>query len=350
MSILVTLLALGFVIFVHELGHLIAAKKANVGVSEFAVGMGPKVASFNYNGTMYSLRALPFGGFIKAKGLDDLDDCPVEEDYREKSVLSRAIILAAGSTMNIILGYIVFVTITLIVGTHQLTPNIHAVLPNSPAESSGILVGDEIKKINNEPISNVETDVIQLIKASNGDPIEFEILRDGTPSTVTMSAQLNSQGVHMIGVSFKTTYEKIGFFSALKEGGRKTVFTISQSFQGIKMLISGQANIKELAGPVGIIQMASSQVQSSLVGFFGLMAFISISLGVINLCPFPVLDGGHLLFLLIEAFRGRPLNKTAEATINNVAAACLVGLMVFIVFNDIMSWDERVSIIQEMSQ
>ena len=183
--------------------------------------------------------------------------------------------------------------------------------------------------------------MIQLIKASNGDPIEFEILRDGTPSTVTMSAQLNSQGVHMIGVSFKTTYEKIGF-SALKEGGRKTVFTISQLFQGIKMLISGQANIKELAGLVGIIQMASSQVQSSLVGFFGLMAFISISLGVINLCPFPVLDGGHLLFLLIEAFRGRPLNKTAEATINNVAAACLVGLMVFIVFNDIMSWDERV--------
>ena len=350
MSFILTLLALGFVIFIHELGHLLAAKKAKVGVSEFAVGMGPKVVSFNIGETMYSIRALPFGGFIKAKGLDDMEDCPIEEDFREKSVWSRASILAAGSFMNLLLGFVIFVCIAWIAGEQKLTSQVNQMVPEYPAQQSGILVGDFITHINNYPISDVQQDLIQVIQSSKGADLAFTFLRNGRSQTVTMAAQLSDQGKYVIGVSFQSDHKKVGFFKAVSSGLDRTFFTIGQSFQGLAMLLSGSANVKELAGPVGIIQIASSQIQHSLVAFFGLIAFISISLGVINLFPFPVLDGGHLMFLFIEAVRGKPLNKNAETLINNTAATILFGLMIFIVFNDIMSWSDRVNLIREMNQ
>tara|TARA_B100001121_G_C18686295_1_gene620826 strand:+ start:387 stop:1439 length:1053 start_codon:yes stop_codon:yes gene_type:complete len=350
MSFVLTLLALGFVIFIHELGHLLAAKKAKVGVSEFAVGMGPKVVSFNIGETMYSIRALPFGGFIKAKGLDDMEDCPIEEDFREKSVWSRASILAAGSFMNLILGFIIFVFIAWIVGEQKLTSEVHRIVPEYPAQQSGIMVGDTITHINNFPVTDVQEDLIRVIQASKGADLALTFLRNNRSETVTMAAQLSDQGTYVIGLSFQTEHQKVGFFKAISAGLDRTLFTIGQSFQGLGMLLSGSANIKELAGPVGIIQIASSQIQKSLVAFFGLIAFISISLGIINLFPFPVLDGGHLMFLFIEAVRGKPLNKNAEIIINNTAATILIGLMIFIVFNDIISWDDRVNLIREMNQ
>ena len=350
MSFLLTILALGFVIFIHELGHLLAAKKAKVGVSEFAVGMGPKLVSFNFGDTMYSLRALPFGGFIKAKGLDDLEDCPVEEDFREKSILSRASILAAGSAMNILLGFIIFFMIAFIYGEQRLSAKVETVLADYPAQQQGVLVGDEITHINNSRVIDVQTDLIQVIQSSNGDDILLGLVRNNEALSVTVSPQVSEKGTYVIGVSFQAVSIKMGLFQSIASGWNRTVFTIGQSFDGLKMLVSGGANVKDLAGPVGIIQIASSQIQKSLVAFFGLIAFISISLGIINLFPFPVLDGGHLLFLFIEGLRGKPLNKNAEAIINNTAAAVLIGLMIFIVFNDVVSWNERVDLIREMNK
>ena len=153
-----------------------------------------------------------------------------------------------------------------------------------------------------------------------------------------------------IGVSFSTHQTKLNLFQAFINGAQKTIKTVFQSFVGIKMLVTGNASVNDLAGPVGIIQIASSQVQQSVVSFLNLMAFISISLGIINLFPFPVLDGGHLLLLLIETVRGKPLSRSVEAVINNTAAAILIALMVFIVFNDVISWNDRVILLKEMNQ
>ncbi len=350
MSFIFTLIALGFVIFIHELGHLLAAKKAKVGVSEFAIGMGPKIVSFKFQETMYSLRALPFGGFIKAKGLDDLEECSLEEDFREKSVFSRATILAAGSIMNIFLGFIIFVLISLILGEQKLNPNINQVELGSPAQSVGLLSGDEIIRVNDRAVINVESDLIPVIQASNGEEIFLEFLRDGMEMSATLSAELSNAGVYVIGVSFRSIYSKVGILKAITLGTNKTYFTIAQSLKSIKLLITGKVSVNELAGPVGIVQIASSQIQKSLVAFFALMAFISIGLGIINLFPFPILDGGHLLFLAIEALRGRPLNKNVEMIINNTAALVLIGLMAFVVFNDVVSWNDRVNLMKEMSK
>ncbi len=348
MPIIITLLALGFVIFIHELGHLLAAKKAKVGVTEFAIGMGPKLVSFNMGGTMYSLRLLPFGGFVKAKGLDDLEECSIEEDYRQKSALSKAIILFAGSFMNVVLGFIIFTSIALFVGEINLSPKINAVLEGSAAESIGLQVGDEMIKVNGNGIQNLKKDFIQFVKKSKGESFEITFLRDGIEQTVQLSAIETESSGYQIGVAFSTVQNKLGVFQSIKVGVLKTLTTILQSFEGIKMLVLGQASVNDLAGPVGIIQIASSQVQESSITFFNLMAFISISLGVINLFPFPVLDGGHLLFLLIETLRGKPLSKNVETAINNTAAIVLITLMVFIVFNDVMSWNDRVNLLKEM--
>ena len=144
MTILITIIALGFVIFIHELGHFIAAKKAKVGVSEFAVGMGPKIFSFDYQETMVSLRALPIGGFVRVKGLEDTENCSIEEDYRQKSAISKASILAAGSFMNFVLGLVIFTMIGFFSGDKVVTSTIETVIDNYPAQEVGLKSGDKI--------------------------------------------------------------------------------------------------------------------------------------------------------------------------------------------------------------
>ena len=350
MSFVITLLALGFVIFIHELGHLLAAKRARVGVSEFAVGMGPKVFSFNFGETLYSLRLLPFGGFVRVKGLDETEQCAIEEDYREKSALNKASILAAGSFMNLLLGLIIFTIVGILVGNVSLSSSIESVLSDSPAQIAGLMPGDEIVKINNNQIVDINQDLIQFIKDSEGVPFQLAYLREGIEAVVTISAMEVAENRYQVGVSFATSKIDITFFEGIGYGFTKTYETIKQSFLGIRMLVTGEASVNELAGPIGIIQIASSQIQHSFVAFINLMAFISISLGVINLFPFPVLDGGHLLFLLIETLRGKPLSKKAEAFINNAATFLLIGLMITIIFNDVINWNDRINLIKEMNR
>ena len=350
MAFIITLLALGFVIFIHEIGHLLAAKRAKVGVSEFAVGMGPKVFSFNFGETLYSLRLFPFGGFVRVKGLDETEQCAVEEDYREKSALNKASILAAGSFMNLLLGFVIFSIVGIIIGNVSLSSTIESVLPDSPALVVGLQPGDTVISVNNTQVNDVNADLIQFIKDSKGDPFLLSYVRDNVETSVTISAAEVAENRFQVGVSFATTKSDISFFEGIGYGFNKTFDTIKQSFLGIRMLVMGEASVNELAGPIGIIQIASSQIEHSMVAFINLMAFISISLGVINLFPFPVLDGGHLLFLLIETLRGKPLSKKAEAFINNTATFLLIGLMITIIFNDVINWNDRINLIKEMNR
>ena len=167
---------------------------------------------------MYSLRALPFGGFIKAKGLDDLEDCPVEEDFREKSILSRASILAAGSAMNILLGFIIFM-IAFIYGEQRLSAKVETVLADYPAQQQGVLVGDEITHINNSRVIDVQTDLIQVIQSSNGDDILLGLVRNNEALSVTVSPQVSEKGTYVIGVSFPRLALRWAYFSPLPPVG-----------------------------------------------------------------------------------------------------------------------------------
>ena len=350
MTILITIIALGFVIFIHELGHFIAAKKAKVGVSEFAVGMGPKIFSFDYQETMVSLRALPIGGFVRVKGLEDTENCSIEEDYRQKSAISKASILAAGSFMNFVLGLVIFTMIGFFSGDKEITNTIETIVDNYPAQEVGLKSGDKIIAINNKKLRDVQSDLMSFISQSNGEPFYLTVLQDNQEKVVTISAQLNEREAYVIGVGFKVDSVPLNIIESFVFGFQKTGLVIGQTIVGLKMLISGEATINDMAGPVGIIQLASAQFKTGLFAFLGLIAFISINLGVINLFPIPVLDGGHLLLLLIEVLRGKPLDKKAELVINNTAAAFLIGLMIFIVFNDLINWNERMSIIKDINK
>jgi regulator of sigma E protease len=350
MAIAVTLLGLGLVIFIHELGHLVAAKRANVGVSEFAVGMGPKVVGFVWRNTQYSLRLLPFGGFIRVRGLDDLDPCPIEDDYRLKPKWQKAMILAAGSIMNIVLGFIIYTGIALTFGHPTPIGTVYNVKEASPAFVAGVQSGDEWIAINDIPLGNLQPSFISWIHDSEGVPFTVTFVRDTVVMTVDLSAEKDSaESPYRIGVIFDNVYMPYSIIQSLSVGFNETLNKIGQSFLSIKLLLTGDASISDLAGPVGIVQLASNQFNVNILAFLNVMAFISISLGVINMMPLPVLDGGHLLFLIIEALRGKPLQPRVETILTTIATVCLISIMAFGVVNDVISWDDRTTLLRQLN-
>ena len=356
MNFILTLLALGLVIFIHEMGHLIAAKRSGIGVYEFAVGMGPKLVSKMFGGTEYSLRLLPFGGFVRLAGMDEPDgDTPFfdsDKHYQNKSVFARFITISAGSLMNIFLGFFIFVMIYSLLGVPAPTSTVASVLSGSPAQEAGLRSGDRILTVNDMPVVDVQKDVVRIVHQSLDTPVRFEIVRDGrrferqiVPRSLDGNAR---QG--LIGVQFEVALNRYNPVMAIGFGVQRTVESVQQVFTSLGMLINRDATLKDMAGPIGIVQLASFELDRGVLNFFNIMALISISLGVINLFPFPVLDGGHLVFLLLELLLRRPLDKRIENYVHQAGALVLILLMGFIVFNDISHWQSRVEFLNNLKK
>ena len=350
MGNLVTIFAFAFVIFFHELGHFLAAKRVGVYVYEFAIGFGTKLTSVVKNGTEFSLRLLPFGGFVKLAGMEEApENAPEiqeEQKYSSKSVSQRCLIIVAGSLMNIILGFILYLFLNLFVGIATDKPIIHNVLENSPAQQAGLMKHDEILRINEQPVKSVKQDIIDIIKASANQDLLFEIKRNNEIKRVLITPNTATSKTPQIGVSFQLDYQQYNIFKSVAKAVDQTWFSIKQVFVTFSMLFSNQVGVQDLAGPVGIFQMASIQLKQNAASFFSLMAFISISLGVINLFPLPVLDGGHLFFLIWEAVFKKPIPKKIEIGLSYLSIAVLVSLTIFILFNDIYNWGSRAELIK----
>lgn len=353
MNTIITLFALGIVIFIHELGHLLAAKRAGIGVYEFAIGMGPKVFGKEVNGTLYSLRAFPFGGFVKLAGMDDENEEKIapELSYKNKSIFDRGLTIAAGAIMNILLGLTIFILIFSIMGVPIPSSQVQAIFPDSPAAEVGLKVGDKITQINGASITDITQDLIPKIQSATGTSITLTINRAGASQTLSITPieSTQSPGTGVIGVQFASKSTRFNPIKAMGLGVLETVSTIKQVFFSLSILIRGEANMGDLAGPVGIIQVASFQLDRGILSFLSWMAVISISLGVVNLFPFPVLDGGHLVFLIVEAIRKKPLKPIIEERINKAGAILLISLMVIIIFNDIVNWKDRVELLKALS-
>jgi len=353
MNIVITLLALGVVIFVHELGHLLAAKGAGIGVYEFAVGFGPKLFSRKFGETLYSLRLFPLGGFVKLAGLDDEEDAPAlpGQSFKEKPLANRFITIFAGPLMNVIFGFLLFVCLYSIIGIPEASQVLKSVFPNSPAAAAGVLVGDRIVAINNAPATRVEQDIIRVIRGSIGKPVHLTIQRGGTQKNLTITPRPSDtdETTGVIGIQFDVRTVRHNPIRAMVLGTKKTAISVRQVFEGIGMLIRGKAGVGDMAGPIGIIQLASHQLDRGLLYFIHMMALISISLGVINLFPIPVLDGGHLMFLIYEAIFRRPANPKWETYLTYFGATLLIALMAFIIFNDIIHWQTRGDMLHSLS-
>lgn len=338
MNIIVAILIFGLLVLVHELGHFLAARKNGILVEEFAIGMGPKLVGFKRGDTLYSIRILPFGGFCKMLGEDEA----VEDDERafsNKSVWARIVVVVAGATFNIILAFIF--SVILISSRGLITPVLDSITPDSPAAMAGLQVGDKIINVDNHMIVSYQ-EIGLYINQKKGDDVKIKYRRDGKVNTVVITPELTEDGRYIIGITGKYI-NKSNILQLLKHGFLEVLFWIKMVFLSLGMLVSGGVSTEDLAGPVRIVAIISEGYQESVkIGFTQLfqtisfyIVILSANLGVVNLLPIPALDGGRLVFLLLEAIRRKPIDREKESYVHFIGFVLLMILMVFMLFNDV---------------
>ncbi len=313
-------------ISIHEFGHLIAAKKSGVKVNEFAIGMGPKLFSKQYGETMYSVRLLPIGGYCAMEGEDEETDD--DRGFSNASYPRRAIILAAGSICNFLLAIVIMIGIMFYVGSP--TNSIGAFSEESPAKEAGLEVGDEIIAINGSAVESWD-DVIEEVTATEGSTAELEVVRDGE-TLYYVTDVLESEGRKIIGI---TAANERDFLTAVPNGIKTTWAATTGMVDVLRGLFTGEVGVEELTGPIGITYVVNESLNYGVINFMYLMALISINLGIMNLLPLPALDGGRLLFLLINRITGKAVSEKVEGTIHLVGMVALLGLAVYIAGHDI---------------
>ncbi|MBT3260764.1 hypothetical protein HOC37_06775 [bacterium] len=337
MGIIIAIMALGIVIVAHEFGHMMVAKKAGVGVYEFSIGFGPRLWSKKFRDTVYSLRLLPFGGFVKLAGMDDEEDkpAPKEVSFEAKSVWVRSGIIAAGSLTNILFGFLIFCFFYGVIGIPELDNVIQKVAPASPAAIANLQAGDIILQVGEGQLTeNVLKELLRVTETSM--PIMYQ--RDNETFRTEISRNQNQK----LGILFDLKFERQGVLKAVIVASKTTYQSIYLVFQSLYILVSGQARMSDMAGPIGLVQLTSFQYTQGLIPFLNMIALISVSLGVINLLPIPLLDGGFLFFLMVEVIRKKAVSKRVLTVCNNVSAFLLISLSVIIWTNDVVHWQERV--------
>ncbi|HVY18321.1 MAG TPA: RIP metalloprotease RseP [Rhodopila sp.] len=338
---------LGVLVFVHELGHYLAARWRGVRVETFSIGFGRALTSWtDKHGTVWKLAWLPLGGYVKMHGQERPEDVPDAvrrswipgETFQEKSVLSRAIIVAAGPAANFLLAMVVFAGLFLAFGKPIMRPVVGDVLPASAAEQAGLKAHDRIVSIDGKPITTFEA--LQRVVMANPDHmLPITVQRDGADLSLKITPQAHQAGGRTIGVigvrGGVVEYARINPVQALWGGVTQTWTVTSDTLVGLKQIVTGTRGTDELGGPLRIAQLSGQVAELGVASLITFIAVLSVNLGLINLFPIPVLDGGHLLFYLAEAIRGRPLPQRALEYGFRAGMALLAGLFVFSTWNDL---------------
>lgn len=331
MNIIMAVLAFGVLIIVHELGHFTLAKLNGVRVEEFSIGMGPRIFSKQGKETRYSLSLFPIGGYVKMMGEEEtVED---ERSFSAKSPLRRISIIIAGVFMNYVLAIVIFTAITHNFGYRSTT--LAEVVPTSPAQEAGILSGDKILKVNGLTAFSFEN--IQAgIALSYGNSINMTIDRNGDKKEVTVTPKKNEEGQLIIGVSFpKVQDPTIG--ESFVQSFKQTASLVTQTFKGLEMIFTGKANLKtDVGGPITIIKMSAASAESGIWTLANFVGFLSVNLAVFNLLPFPALDGGWCVILLIELITRRKVPDRIVGVLNYIGFAALIGLMILVTVKDIL--------------
>lgn len=341
MNSLIALLGINFIIVIHELGHFWAARYLGVGVHEFSVGMGPVLAKRRSARTLYTFRLFPIGGFVRVAGMDNSNDTdePTNEGlFYDQTRWGRALILVAGSVMNLVLAVVLFSVAYGVSGTPVLQPVVAAVSSGMPAETIGMQTGDRILEVDGMAVTDVRMHIINRIQAAKGQPVLLTIQRSGAVKLLSVQPVSSGNG-YKIGVSFGVNYVPITPIRAVIKGVEMTGSSIRSTLTTIQLLIAQTVQFRDLMGPVGIVQVVGSQDMGSQL--VAILAMISVALGVFNLFPFPVLDGGHLLLLGIESVRNKRLSAVWERRINQAGMAVLLVVMLMVLFQDITQWSMR---------
>ena len=358
--ILSFIVLISIVVFIHEYGHYYFAKKYKVGVTDFSIGFGKELFGFNdKDGTRWKICAIPLGGYVKFFGDSNSASQPTslskinEDDHSKllttKPLYQRAIIVSAGPIANFILAIFIFAIIFMTVGKDISIPVISEVKENSPAQEAGLKSKDQIIFIDNKKIESIN-DVALFITTSKNNSVKIDVLRNQTELSFSVIPEKkmtkdnfgNNIERKLIGIKIaplqgKLNREKMGPTKALYLSVKETYNTIAMTLSYIGRMISGQESADQLGGPIKIAQISGKVAEYGLVPFLSIMAYISISLGLINLFPIPLLDGGHLFFYLIEFIRGKPLSENVQIYFYKFGLAVLFTLMFFATFNDLKS-------------
>jgi regulator of sigma E protease len=330
--ILAAIVAFGAMIFVHELGHFLVARRAGVLIHAFAIGFGPRVVSWRRGQTAYSLNLLPFGGYVRMEGEDD-EGSGVEGSFRSRPIGWRMAIIAGGPAMNLVLAAVIFAIVAAIAGV-PVSTRVGSLESGWPAEAAGIRSGDVILAIDGKPLA--QEDLIRTINRSADRPITLLIRRDEQQMSLTLTPRLDTaRGVGRLGFSLEPVLNRLGPLAAVAWGVKQTGRTIVTLGTIISMLIREGAFLQNLGGPLAAGSMLTQAARSGLATYLHLTAFLSVMIGMFNLLPLPALDGGRLAFLLVEAVRRRPVDARQEGWIHMVGFALLLLLLLVLTVQDL---------------
>jgi regulator of sigma E protease len=355
------LFVLTIVVFFHELGHFLVARLYRIRVLVFSLGFGPELLGYNdRTGTRWKISAIPLGGYVKFFGDDNAASTPdqdalsqmSEEERRQtfpaQPVAARAAVVVAGPLANFLLAIVIFAGIFMFYGKQSTSARVDAVQPGSAAEAAGFVPGDLVLSIDGRRIDSF-ADMQRIISTSASQALQVTVDRSGRVVTLTATPALkeikdNFGNVHRIGVLGITRsmapgdvrYEKSGPITALRLGVEETWFVIERTLSYIGGVIVGREATDQLGGPIRIAQVSGQVASAGFIALMHLAAVLSVSIGLLNLLPVPLLDGGHLLFYGIEAARGKPLSERAQELGFRIGFAIVVMLMIFATFNDIL--------------
>ena len=339
MKIIIAILIFSLLIIFHELGHFLLAKKNGIRVNEFCLGLGPTVVGFTKGETKYSLHLLPFGGACMMEGEDaESDD---ERAFGKKSVWARISVVAAGPIFNFIMALVFTIILMGCVGYDK--PVLSGVMEDYPAEEAGIEAGDTIVKLNHKSI-HFWREINFYLYSHPGEELKVTYEREGERYETTLTPKYDEEnGAYYAGFYGGGEKTKGNVIETLQYGVYYVKYWIDVTFESLKMLVTGQVGVQDMSGPVGIVKTIGDTYEQSkasgvfyiFVNMLNISILLSANLGVMNLLPIPALDGGRLVFLIIEAIRGKKIDPDKEGMVHFIGMACLMLLMVVVMFSDI---------------
>lgn len=339
MKIVIALVIFSLIILIHELGHFLLAKMNGITVTEFSLGMGPRILSTEKGGTRYSWKLLPFGGSCAMLGEDE--EASDDGSFGSKSVWARISVIAAGPIFNFILAFLLSLFIIGSIGFDK--PIVAAVSPGYPAAQAGMKEGDIITKMNRKNIV-VSREISNYVSFNQQKPVTITYMRDGQTHTAELTPQKGEDGRYVFGISASVGREKGNAWETIKYSAYEVKYWIDTTLSSLKMLVQGKVGVKDMAGPVGVVTIIGETYEESAKdgGFYVWLNMLNISilltanLGVMNLLPIPALDGGRLVFLILEAIRGKRISPEKEGMVHFVGLMALMALMIVVMFNDVM--------------
>lgn len=335
LQIILAILAFGVLVIVHEFGHFITAKRGGVQVNEFWIGMGPTLLKHEYKGTLYCLKLLPFGGACVMEGEDG--ESENEHAFGKAKLPRRMLIVCAGALMNFLVGFLIVLAVMQPNGPNggYIVSTIASVDP--PAPRGDLKAGDEILKIDGYHIlvrSDFETALSRTASTTHKVTVRREGEKVTLPSVKLEATVTDANGNKRIGITFAELPDSLGMHLSMSV--RTAVNYARLVWSSVGMLVSGQVGVDQLSGPVGVAEVMADTAKYSMISFFQLVAFISINLGVMNLLPLPALDGGRLVFLIIEGIRRKPVPPKYEGYVHAAGLMLLLMLMVYVTGQDVL--------------